>query len=588
MKNISVVFLFLLAFSQARAATLFGQVINGLTGEPVDNAIVSIPDIAESRKTDEEGNFSFSVEEGTYSLDIFAPGFHPVRYVNQWTSLNFHSTIKLIPRELNPVDRIIPYAIGIPLGSGPAPDEEPIDLSKLPSQNGSAAGGYRPMYSIGDTPLPTTIRIGRRFASTCSGNPVQRIDEIELEEYVMGVVYSEIGVFKSVKANPPIENPKDAYESFKLFAVAARSYAFWWYLKNPDAEYHLDDTACNQRYEDARLEVINNAVLETAGEVFVKASDHNIVDKYEYAASDGRTGCRPWGTTDIIPDDPPVRACVGTWCGHDNCAAHEDNPLVEGSDRCLVRGICQWGSAERSLMGHTYLQMAKYYQPYLDVVNLRENGETVEDAGEEDTSGEEDDSGEEDVLTDAESADDAGEDIDTSKEDATQLDDVDAPDSGDTALVGYVRETDPTDGKNISGAVVSLTKDDAKLKESVTDKFGYFEFRDIPAGGYVVAVSAKGYYPATVGVDVKEGEVNWVQIALFPAEEIEPPEDDGGEEGDGSGESSGEKQDGAGESADGGEWWESADVGDTGEEDDFFFPSFDSYSVNDGCGCRIR
>jgi peptidoglycan hydrolase-like amidase len=46
------------------------------------------------------------------------------------------------------------------------------------------------------------IRVGRRMADTCSGNPVQRIDTISFEDYVKGVVYAEIGVFQSVAGGP--------------------------------------------------------------------------------------------------------------------------------------------------------------------------------------------------------------------------------------------------------------------------------------------------------------------------------------------------------------------------------------------------
>ena len=55
---------------------------------------------------------------------------------------------------------------------------------------------------------------------------------------------------------------------------------------------------------------------------------------------------------DIVPDDGFERACVGSWCGHDRYRmAHQDNPFLEAGNRCLVRGVCQWGSLERSVRG---------------------------------------------------------------------------------------------------------------------------------------------------------------------------------------------------------------------------------------------
>ena len=62
-------------------------------------------------------------------------------------------------------------------------------------------------------PLPETIRVGRRFSGTCRDNPVQRVDEVPLEEYVEGVLLPEIGVFRSAETGR-----ESAREVFKVFA----------------------------------------------------------------------------------------------------------------------------------------------------------------------------------------------------------------------------------------------------------------------------------------------------------------------------------------------------------------------------------
>jgi hypothetical protein len=140
----------------------------------------------------------------------------------------------------------------------------------------------------------------------------------------------------------------------------------YFYLVNPNGNYtatingrtvryHINDTACHQRYADARHAPIDRAVDATAGEVLVN-SNRRSIDKYEYAASCGRNGTRPEHRTALVSDRPGVTACVGQWCGHNTCAGHEG---------CVVRGVCQWGTLERSKRGDTYAQILAHYQPEL-------------------------------------------------------------------------------------------------------------------------------------------------------------------------------------------------------------------------------
>ena len=69
-----------------------------------------------------------------------------------------------------------------------------------------------------------------------------------------------------------------------------------------------------------------------------------------------------------MPDDGLDQVCVRNWCGHDRYQmAHQDNPFVEAGNRCLVRGICQWGSLERSVRGDNYRDILRHYQPDLSV-----------------------------------------------------------------------------------------------------------------------------------------------------------------------------------------------------------------------------
>lgn len=301
---------------------------------------------------------------------------------------------------------------------------------------------------------PETIRVAMHVDDDCR-EPIEEIVEVSLEEYVQGVVYSEIGVFRSLEGGP-----ESASAVLRVFAVAARSYVVWFYQRDPDAAYHINNTACNQRFEQVTSPSITAAVADTAGIIMTQIGDSGRLDKLEYAASCGRTDTLPeYGTIDedLIPDNIPEsdRACVGSWCGHDSCAAHQTHPDYPDRGRCLVRGICQWGSAERSVRGESWQDILAHYQPNL------------------------------------------------------QLTDLNAPMTA--SVVGFVREGNIADGANIDGATVRIGD-----VEVFTGSGGYFEFLAIPIGEVELTVTADGYESATRIKVVEAGVTNWASIALDP------------------------------------------------------------------------
>jgi MYXO-CTERM domain-containing protein len=238
---------------------------------------------------------------------------------------------------------------GIGRGTGPGP--EPRGQIRLPVSYWNA---------LVPADLPATIRVARYTTAptSCSGS-IYRIDTLDFEDYVQGVVNAEVGVFHGVEGGS-----EAAAECWKAFAVAARSYALHFFLSQPYDGYDINDTACNQAYSDDRDAEVSAAAQATAGQILVKASDPDVIDRYFYAASCAEHGTEPaYRQGMILPDPTPVRACVGSWCGHDNCAGHADNPDVPGSDRCLVWGTCQWGSVERSMAGDGYRDILAHYQP---------------------------------------------------------------------------------------------------------------------------------------------------------------------------------------------------------------------------------
>jgi hypothetical protein len=383
-----------------------------------------------------------SEQNGPASFVVEHPDYWPVEVTRP------ERHVWLIPKH---VERV-PYSprYGFPIASRPAPETPPAVLP-LPMP----------------TTLPDSIRVGRRMADTCSGNPVQRVDTIPFEDYVKGVVYAEIGVFQSVAGGPA-----SAAESFKTFAIAARSYALYKYLVDPGAQYHIDDTACNQRYLDQRAAPINAAVDAVRAMVMVKASDHGTIDAYEYAASCGKNGTRPEYQSAIVPDPTTKHGCAGSWCGHDDCAGHEDNPDLPGADKCLVRGICQWGSVERSMAGDGYASIIAHYQPNLDIVTLPYGGET--DGGTADSGG-----------------GDAG--------------------TATTSLVGFIREENIFTGPAIPGASVSLDTG----AQTKADDDGYYAFPGLNGGTYTVTATAPGFDTQSDTKTVDTGiALNWKSIAL--------------------------------------------------------------------------
>lgn len=360
-----------LAASGAYAEPVSGRVVDAHTGLPMVGLEITVEETGAVGVTDDQGRYAIEVGalEAVTLVPLVdgVPEEQAIRWVNQRPGTE--RVLRVFDPSSAPTDGM---RWGAPLPSRPADPNEPdgsVELPGLPEPN--------PLFAAAPAQLPETIRVGRRDADTCVGHSIQRIETVPLEEYVQGVLIPEIGVFRAVEGGP-----ESAAGVFEAFAVAARSYAVWWYLQNPDREYHIDDTACNQRYDDSRSAWVAERVAATQGQVMVDEATRTQLDKYEYAASCGEHGSRPFGQTALVPDVTPLRACVGSWCGHDGCAAHEENPDVEpAGNRCLVRGICQWGAIERSMEGDSGADILAHYQPNLAVVDL---GATVEPPVDED------------------------------------------------------------------------------------------------------------------------------------------------------------------------------------------------------------
>lgn len=365
-----------LAAAPAASGTLEGRLVDSLTGTPIPDAEVRVVGTDEATTTDGDGQWAFDLPEGTYELRFettLDDRRHTFRLVRQrvpqvkpadsWIATT-HFVEQGVERLAHPVGAPTPR---IPHPS--ARDRGPVDLREFDDETGRTHPGE---LTIPDMPSET-IRVARRSEKENCDNPVVAIEEMTLDEYVRGVLPPEIGVFRN------LDNSGEVYEAF---AYAAKSYGLYFTLvygpdnrrtvdspKEPHGYewFHIDDTPCNQRYSDRRLESTDRAADATAGKLLVKKGEPNELDKFEYAASCAEHGTRPEYQDAIVPDDTPVQSCVGDWCGHETCAGHADHPDVPGDDRCLVRGICQWGAAEWAESGENASWILEHYQPNLEI-----------------------------------------------------------------------------------------------------------------------------------------------------------------------------------------------------------------------------
>ena len=109
-----------------------------------------------------------------------------------------------------------------------------------------------------------------------TGSGLEFINNVGLEDYLMGVVPSEM---------PRSWN----YEAHKAQAIAARSYAVANLGKRGSKGYDLKDTPEDQAYGGASAESVrtNYAVMETKGQVM--AYNNKVIPAYYHASAGGHT-----------------------------------------------------------------------------------------------------------------------------------------------------------------------------------------------------------------------------------------------------------------------------------------------------------
>jgi hypothetical protein len=468
----------------ALAGALEGRLTDSMTGTPIPEATVHVLGTDRTATTDSIGRWSFELPDGEYTLEIEArlgdetETFRVVdQHVPQYKSADTHlPTDHFLERGVPRLSR--PIGAPVPRIDDPSTRGGSYDLDNLPDAGPEAAPDR---YTLPESP-PVTIRVARRENEETCSSRIVAIEEVPLESYAKGVLAPEIGVFR---------NQQGASEVFEAFAPAAKSYALWFVLRHRAGNrrtvdepkpphghewFHLDDTPCNQRYSDMRFDRTDRAAEARSGQILVKQGAPDTIDKFEYAASCGGHGTRPEYQNAIVPDDSPARACVGDWCGHDNCAGHADHPDVSGTDSCLVRGICQWGALEWADAGRDADWLLDHYQPNL----------TLRDIGDE------------------------------------------RPET--VTLTGFVH-TDPDNvaDSGVPGATVRL----ADGRETTTDETGRYTLREVPLSrGTVTATASKaGYTANTRSRTLEGGQTNLLSIPIDKSDDSPDNADTGPDDG---------------------------------------------------------
>lgn len=132
--------------------------------------------------------------------------------------------------------------------------------------------------------------VAYRGAMECIGTEygIVLINEVDLEEYLYGVVPSEM----------PASYP---YEALKAQAISARTYAYYHgkAYAYPDWDAHVDDSTAYQVYLNiAEDELVTKAVDDTKHQVMVK--DNEVIESFYYATSSGySSGAEVWNKSEV-------------------------------------------------------------------------------------------------------------------------------------------------------------------------------------------------------------------------------------------------------------------------------------------------
>lgn len=166
----------------------------------------------------------------------------------------------------------------------------------------------------------------------------QREIEIDIEEYLKGVVGSEIG--------------NASLEACKAQAIAARTFAF---IKHSSGKQLTDKSSSDQAFRISRnsSSYANavKAVEETKGQVLYY--DNKLINCCPYSNSNG-------GRT---------RSSQEVWGGIRAWLISQTDPYDNGPKNGHGVGMSQVGAKKMALLGFTYIQILSFYYPGTKIVN---------------------------------------------------------------------------------------------------------------------------------------------------------------------------------------------------------------------------
>jgi uncharacterized protein (TIGR03382 family) len=290
-----------------------GSVVDLTTGAPIAGATIVAEGTERTAHSDRRGRFRIEGER----LHASAPG-----YIG--ASVTGHH-ITLWPREVSDTFARR-YLESIDRSRRDDPDEPGLRPEARAYLRGEALEVPRAEGDVGVVRAslgapPATIRIWRRAIDGSTDSCAGRVDVIDLEEYIRGVL-------------PHEWIPSWHDESLRAGAIAIRTYAWGWVERGGKYDCaDLDDTTASQVYREGRNDRATAAVDDTTG---LAIADGEELVSGEYSAENG---------------DPTAFGVVEPHCTGRELFGHG-------------RGMCQWGSQRWATNdGRDHIWIAEHYYP---------------------------------------------------------------------------------------------------------------------------------------------------------------------------------------------------------------------------------
>lgn len=240
------------ALAQTPSGRFVGQVVSLADGRPVSGARVQVG--ADVAITGPDGTYRLTVPPGRYGVRVTAPGFDGATVVDQIAGLAVPGEVALgADTDATRVDVALPELDADPEALRNMA-ESLQSLADVPSERTDDA-------SLGalEAPAPTAPRTVRVWM------PDGRILEMDMDEYLRGVVPSEMGYIA-----------RRAFEALRAQAIASRTYAAMACMRDsagdptrcePGLDANVDTTTRSQVWRPVHYDLSDAAVVATHGQM---------------------------------------------------------------------------------------------------------------------------------------------------------------------------------------------------------------------------------------------------------------------------------------------------------------------------------